>query len=80
MTHSENPQMNHRLLILFAVAAFLLILLIIGCNKSATPPVAPAVRVSIVTIDDRATANRFDEMAQTLEIVAAAVLAFDRRS
>jgi mono/diheme cytochrome c family protein len=40
MTYSENPQMNHRSLILFVVAIFLPILLIIGCNKSATPPVA----------------------------------------
>ena len=32
--------MNHRLLVLFAVAAFLPILLIAGCNQSATTPVA----------------------------------------
>jgi mono/diheme cytochrome c family protein len=32
--------MNHRLLVLCAVAAFLPILLIAGCNKSATSPVA----------------------------------------
>ena len=40
MTYSENLQMNHRLLMLFALAVFLPILLITGCNKSATPPVA----------------------------------------
>ena len=32
--------MNHRLLMLFAVAAFLPMLFITGCNRSATPPVA----------------------------------------
>src|SRR5258706_2656360 len=32
--------MNRRLLMLFAVAAFLSVILIAGCNKSATPPVA----------------------------------------
>jgi mono/diheme cytochrome c family protein len=39
MTYSENPQINRRLLILFAVAAFLPILCLTGCNKSATSPV-----------------------------------------
>ncbi len=32
--------MNHRLLVLFAVAAFLSVLFIAGCNQSATSPVA----------------------------------------
>lgn len=40
VTYWENLQMNHRLLILFGVAIFLPLLLIIGCNKGTTPPVA----------------------------------------
>ena len=40
MNYSENAQMNYRSLMLFAVAAFLPILLLTGCNKTATPPVA----------------------------------------
>jgi len=40
MTYSENPPMNPRLLTLFAVAALVPFLLITGCNKSATSPVA----------------------------------------
>jgi len=57
VTYSENPQMNHRLLILFAVAAFLLILLIIGCNKSATPPVANTQAPANATPDQFAAAR-----------------------
>ena len=49
--------MNHRLLILFAVAAFLLILLIIGCNKSVTPPVANTQPLATATPDQFAAAR-----------------------
>ena len=43
--------MNHRLLILFAVAALGLILLITGCNKSAPPPIATAKAPANATPD-----------------------------
>ena len=48
--------MNHRLLILFAVAIFLPILLI-GCNKSATPPVANTQAPPTATPDQFAAAR-----------------------
>jgi mono/diheme cytochrome c family protein len=51
MTYSENPLMNHRLLMLFAVAAFLPILLITGCNKGATAPVANTKAPATATPD-----------------------------
>ena len=56
MTYSENLQMNHRLLILIAVVFFLPILLITGCNQSATPPVAntkaPATATPDISVRD----------------------------
>jgi mono/diheme cytochrome c family protein len=52
MTSLENPQMNHRLLLLFAVAAFLPFLVITGCNKSATPPVASSKPSATATPDE----------------------------
>ena len=62
MTYSENPQMNRRLLILFAVAAFLPIVLITGCNKSATPPVANTKAPATATPDQfAATRATFDK-------------------
>jgi mono/diheme cytochrome c family protein len=51
LSYSENPQMNHRLLILFAVAAFLPVLFITGCNKSATLPVANTKAPATATPD-----------------------------
>ncbi len=49
--------MNHRLLILIAVAFFLPILLITGCNKSATPPVANTKAPATATPDQFAAAR-----------------------
>jgi len=57
MTYSENLQMNHRLLILIAVAFFLPILLITGCNQSATPPVANTKAPATATPDQFAAAR-----------------------
>jgi mono/diheme cytochrome c family protein len=51
MTYSENVQMNYRLLMLFAVATFLPILLLTGCNQSATPPVASTKALPTATPD-----------------------------
>src|ERR1700687_906791 len=56
-TYSENPQMNHRLLIRVAVAAFLPILLVTACNKSATPPVANTKAPATATPDEFAAAR-----------------------
>ena len=54
--------MNHRLLILFAVAAFLPVLFITGCNKNATRPVANTKAPAAATPDQfaamRATFNK----------------------
>jgi mono/diheme cytochrome c family protein len=47
---SENPEMNHRLLMLFA-AALLPVLIIAGCNKSAPPPVANTKAPATATPD-----------------------------
>jgi mono/diheme cytochrome c family protein len=44
--------MNHRLPIGIAIAAFLPILLITGCNKSATPPVANTKAPATATPDE----------------------------
>jgi len=52
MTYSENPLMNRRLLMLFAVADFLPILLITGCNKSATSPVVNTKAPATATPDE----------------------------
>jgi mono/diheme cytochrome c family protein len=49
--------MNHRLLILFAFAVFLPILLITGCNKSTTPPVANTQSPANATPDQFAAAR-----------------------
>ena len=49
--------MNHRLPILFAVAAFLAVLLITGCNKSAAPPVASTKPTATATPDQFASAR-----------------------
>ena len=57
MTYSENLQMNHRLLILIAVAFFLPILLITGCNQSVTPPAANTKALATATPDQFAAAR-----------------------
>ena len=49
--------MNRRLLILFAFAAFLPIVLITGCNKSATQPVANTQVPKTATPDEFAAAR-----------------------
>ena len=57
MNYSENAQMNYRLLMLFAVAAFLPILLLTGCNRTATPPVANTKGPATATPDEFALAR-----------------------
>lgn len=57
MTYSENPLMNHRLLNVIAVAAFLLSLLMIGCSKSTTVPEANTKAPATATPDQFAAAR-----------------------
>jgi mono/diheme cytochrome c family protein len=54
--------MNRRLLVLFAVAAFLPIVCVTGCNKSVTPPVANTKAPVTATPDQfAATRATFDK-------------------
>src|SRR6266404_1386949 len=57
MNYSENAQMNYRLLMLFALAAFLPILLLTGCNRTATTPVANTKAPATATPDEFAAAR-----------------------
>lgn len=57
MNYSENAQMNYRLLMLFALAAFLPILLLTGCNRTASPPVANTKGPATATPDEFALAR-----------------------
>jgi mono/diheme cytochrome c family protein len=49
--------MNHRLLVVIAVVAFLLLLLITGCNKTATSPFANTQAPATATPDQFAAAR-----------------------